>query len=302
MKSHSFILALGLVLAMQARPALAQERKTLFEKESQYHYIVVEEDSQGIRSMRFRRKGRDYDESQVDSRNPYVPMLTYTRLFFSAFLLCPEAKRVLMVGLGGGSVPTLIRKYFPEVSVVTVELDPAVVKAAQGHFFFKPDERNEVVVRDGRVQVRVFLKKNEKFDIVMLDAFRGGYIPYHLTTKEYMEQCRDLLTDGGVVAANMRPDFKIYDYHKRTLAAVFPSLFTFGKEGNKICVGMPSKRWIGAGELRLVAMKLQSGRALPFRLMELVDAYDTSTDYETAGEIFTDDYAPANVLRGIPRE
>jgi hypothetical protein len=39
-----------------------------------------------------------------------------------------------------------------------------------------------------------------------------------------------------------------------------------------------------------------------FRFPTLLEDFNKETDYETAGEVFTDDYAPANVLRGIPRE
>lgn len=282
-------------------PVFSQEQKVLFEKESQYHYIIVDE-VDGLRTMHFRRKGREYDESKVNKNDPYTPVLNYTRLFFSSFFFCPKAKKVLMIGLGGGSVPRIIHKFFPQVQIDTVELDPAVVEAAKKHFFYVTDDRSRAIVRDGRVQVRIFLKKNVKYDIVMLDAFRGGYIPYHLTTKEFMEQCKGLLTERGIVAANMRPDFMIYDYHKRTIASVFPSLFTFGKKGNKICVALPRKKDYSESQLRRVAMSLQSKYSPSFRLPELLNEFDPKIDYETRGEIFTDDYAPVNVLRGIPRE
>jgi spermidine synthase len=282
-------------------PAPAGAEGILFEKESMYHYVMVDE-YKNVRRLRFRRKGTDYDESSIDTRDPLRPVSDYVRLFFSAFLFCPDAERVLMIGLGGGCVPRIVHHYFPDVQMDSVELDPVVVEAAEKHFDFKTDAKNRVFVRDGRVQVRLFLREKVRYDIVMLDAFRGGYIPYHLTTKEFMEQCKGLLTERGVVAANMRPDFKIYDYHKRTIAAVFPSLYTFGKVGNKICVAIPAKRQVSDLELKKTALELQARHPVDFRFPTLLEDFNKETDYETAGEVFTDDYAPANVLRGIPRE
>ena len=301
MKHRIRLLVCLSVLSLGAPCAFGQQRKVLFEKESQYHYVVVAEVN-GIRSMRFRRMGTEYNESQYNPSKPHVPVLEYTRLFFSAFLLCPDAKRVLMIGLGGGSVPRLIHHYMPEVQMDTVELDPVVLEAAEKHFDLKRDEKCTVQVRDGRVAVRIMLKRKIKYDIVMLDAFRGGYIPYHLTTQEYLEQCKGLLTPKGVVAANMRPDFKIYDYHKRTMAAVFPSLYTFGTRANKICVALQTKRNIPRTQLMRTALELQAKRQFLFQLPALMDDYSTKIDYEKDGEIFTDDYAPANILRDIPRE
>ena len=49
-------------------------------------------------------------------------------------------------------------------------------------------------------------------------------------------------------------------------------------------------------------MSLQSKYSPSFRLPELLNEFDPKIDYETRGEIFTDDYAPVNVLRGIPRK
>ncbi|MDP7132450.1 MAG: fused MFS/spermidine synthase [Planctomycetota bacterium] len=293
-------LALGLGLALLARDLTAQT-KVLFEKESKYHYIRVDEEN-GTRTMRFRRKGREYDESRYDPSHPNVPVLSYTRLFFSSFLFRPDAKRVLMIGLGGGSVPRLIHHYMPDIQMHTVELDGAVLEAAEKHFNFKRDEKNTVRIGDGRVHVKIMLRRKVKYDIIMLDAFRGGYIPYHLTTREFFKQVKGLLSENGIVAANMRPDFKIYDYHKRTMAKVFPSLYTFGKTGNKICVGLSRRSNVHKNEMMQNAIKLQSRHQFEFRLPALIDDYQPRIDYETKGEIFTDDHAPVNILRGIPRE
>ncbi|MBI2194234.1 MAG: fused MFS/spermidine synthase [Planctomycetes bacterium] len=329
----SLLVGVGVLTPERCR---AQDRKVLFETDgkdrpSPYHHILVDE-IDGIRTMRFRRLGTDYEESRYDTRNPLRPVLSYTRLFFSAFLFHPQPKRVLMIGLGGGSVPTLVRHYFPDAVMDTVELDPMVVVAAMACFDFRPDrvfvaeeaarryfdtgkellasagetgspgDRNRVFVRDGRVQVRLFLAARARYDVVFLDAFRGGYIPFHLTTREFLSQCSGLLTEGGVVALNMRPDFKIYDYHKRTVAAVFPSLFTFGQEGNKICVALPRPRDIPPSQLQKTALELQARHAFTFQIPSLIEELSMETDYEKTGEIFTDDYAPVNVLRGIPRE
>jgi len=293
-------LVLGVALVLMTCNLTAQT-KVLFEKESKYHYIRVDEDK-GVRTLRFRRKGQEYDESRYDPSQPNLPVLSYTRLFFSAFLFRPDAKRVLMIGLGGGAVPRLIHHYMPDIQMDTVELDGAVLEAAEKHFDFKRDEKNTVRIGDGRVHVRIMLRQKVKYDIIMLDAFRGGYIPYHLTTKEFFQQVKGLLSENGIIAANMRPDFKIYDYHKRTMAKVFPSLFTFGKTGNRICVALPRRTNVHKSEMMQNAIKLQSRHQFEFRLPALVDDFQPQVDYETKGEIFTDDYAPANILRGIPRE
>ena len=70
----------------------------------------------------------------IDLRKPFRPRDIYIRLFFATFLCKPNAKRVLLIGLGGGVWPMLIRHFFPSIVVDVVEIDETVVALA-GDFF-----------------------------------------------------------------------------------------------------------------------------------------------------------------------
>merc|ERR1719418_456956 len=62
--------------------------------------------------------------------------------------------RVLVVGLGGGSLPTFIHAKFPLSNVRVVEIDAAMVRVAQDQFSFCPDERLTVATSCGLEYVR----------------------------------------------------------------------------------------------------------------------------------------------------
>src|SRR3990172_4686644 len=176
--------------------------KVLLEKESLYHYIRVTE-SGGVRYMQFRRSGGEYEESAINLADPLSFEMGYYGLMMAAFAHHPAPKSVLFIGLGGGTLSMAVAHYYPDAQVDNIELDPDVAAAATEFFGFREGPRMKVYIRDGRVQVRRFVREKRKYDVIFLDAFRGGYIPYHLTTKEFIESIGTLLTPGGIVVNNL---------------------------------------------------------------------------------------------------
>lgn len=286
-------------LLLSDLPLVAE--KVLLEKQSLYHYIrVVEED--GVRRLQFRRGGVDYDESAIDLRQPGRFHLHYYRLMMAALVHCPEPERVLFVGLGGGTLPIVLRQYYPKVHIDSIELDPEVVEVARRYFGFREDEQMRIYVGDGRVHIRRLVRQNRSYDLVFLDAFRGGYIPYHLTTKEFMELVARLVGQNGSVAANLRPGFESYHYQRRTMAAVFRNQWSYGRSFN-VCVvannqPIPPKKQ----DLLQIARRLQNQKQFLFDLVEVVNEGARQNDYHIEGPILTDDYAPTEVLRTLPKE
>jgi spermidine synthase len=275
--------------------------KVLLEKESLYHYIRVTQ-SGTIRRLQFQRRGGEYEESAIDVANPLAFQMYYYGLMMAGFAHQPNPKSVLLVGLGGGTLARAIHHYFPGARIDNVELDPDVVSAAKDFFGFKEDDRMKVYVRDGRVQVRKFAREGKKYDVILLDAFRGGYIPYHLTTKEFMEDLKKLLTPRGVVVSNLRPGFESYHYHRRTLAAVFRNQWSYGSGSNVIVITDARTSPPSQADLLQNAERLQEQKRFKVDIAAIVQQGGKRRDYDQSGPILTDDYAPTDVLRSIPRE
>lgn len=292
------LLALGVMLGVAALRSEVGKAEVIVETESLYHHIFVEAEG-SIRRLLFRRRGVDHSESSVDLNAPLKPLMRYTELMFSGLLYCPVPKDILVIGLGGGMLSRMLSHYFPDANVITVELDPKVFELAKKHFVFKETKRCKVVVRDGRVYVkRVLRNKSPRFDLVLLDAYRGGFIPYHLTTREFMVQCKELLKPGGLVVSNMRTDFKSYDYQRRTVDKVFAFTDAFGGSvGNTVVCSSATGKNVTRAELVRRARALQDKHHFEFDMLDIARARRTAPDYDKRGDIFTDDYAPANILR-----
>lgn len=293
-RSLLLLLMLAVTVSSCSRIAAAE---VLYEGQSNYYYIRVVE-AGSVRTLTFRRRGFDRNQSQVDMAAPLRPCLPYYSLMFSGYLFVPEPKRVLVVGLGAGAVSRLSGHYFPEAQIDSIELDPAVVDVAKTFFGFEEGGNQRVITRDARVQIKVFRKENVKYDIVMLDAFTGGTVPYHLMTKEFFQECRDLLAPDGALVANLRIDWLIYQYQRRTLASVFSEQYAFGgASGSEIVVALPSERRITKDQLVEAATVLQEKHKFSFNIVSVAKQFDMGPGFPRKGMVFSDDYVPANLLK-----
>ncbi len=153
----------------------------------------------------------------------------YTRLFVLGPLLLnrSEGFSTLFIGGGGFSGPKFFATHYPGSRIVAVEIDPKVVEVART--FFHLDEfadKIQVVVMDGR---RYLLLTDERFDVVVLDAYSKNYIPFHLTTSEFFELLSSRMKEGGVVVSNViaslsGPASAILWAYVRTLKEHFPNV------------------------------------------------------------------------------
>ncbi len=172
--------------------------RIIFEADSPYTHVVVTEDMPGLRSLRFQVRGGR--QSQVQLGQPLQLRLPYVRAFMVSLALVPEPKRVMIVGLGGGSMAMFLRTLYPEIEVDAADIDPVVVDVAERYLDFKRDPKTHVYVEDGR---KVLERSAGSYDLILLDAFAGDDVPKHLITIEFMATVRQKLSDRGLAVANV---------------------------------------------------------------------------------------------------
>ncbi|MBX3127629.1 MAG: fused MFS/spermidine synthase [Polyangiaceae bacterium] len=107
----------------------------------------------------------------------------------------PRAESALVVGLGAGSLARSLASR--GVRITAVELDPRVVEVARRHFGL-PDSV-EVVVADARAALR---RETRRFDLVLLDVYRGESFPWHLATRQALSELRGRLSSRGCLVIN----------------------------------------------------------------------------------------------------
>lgn len=166
-------------------------------------------------------------------RDSHETVMTYPpALAELAWRANPDGRWALVIGLGAGVLPPLFESF--HVRSRAVEIDPAVVAAAEEYFGFDP-RRVPVDVADGR---QVLRQLDQRFDYIVLDAFGGEVVPPHLLTREMMELVDARLRPGGVVLVNFvatrtGPDARTLEALVATVATSFPhvKVYPAGREG-----------------------------------------------------------------------
>ncbi len=193
----------------------------VFRKDTEYHRVNVIDDG-GTRYLRF---DSSY-QSAMELGKPFATAFEYTDYFDLGLAYHTRARNVLFIGLGGGSAPKRMWRDFPRLELQVVELDPEVVRVARRFFALPRHPRLRVHVQDGR---RYLATHRRRWDVIAIDAFFADAIPFHLTTREFLELVRDRLAPGGVVVTNALgavrgPDSKLIRALYRTYRSVFPTV------------------------------------------------------------------------------
>jgi spermidine synthase len=282
-------------LAMLCAPvAFADGQKLLHSERSLYREVLVYETGTQ-RCMCFTRHCRVGRQSCIDTRQPDRFVLNYTRMMLGSLYLKPDPKSILVIGLGGGTLPRALSRLVPRATIDTVEIDPAVTKVAQAYFDFHPNERVRVSEMDGRVFVKRALREGRRYDLIMLDAFDHEYIPEHLLTQEFLREVKSLLAPGGVVAANTFSSSRLYDHESTTYRSVCGTFFNLKRENRVILASiapLPDAQQLATNSKRFEG---------PFATFG-VDAegtlklFNTKVDWDPKARVLTDQYSPANLL------
>jgi spermidine synthase len=204
-----------------------------------------------------------------------------------------------MLGLGGGSISTYLGRFMPEAAITTVEIDPGVITAAKTYFGLRESERMRYRAGDGRV----FLNRStELYDLILLDAYRGGYVPFHLLTREFYTLVRQRLAPGGAAAFNVHDGSKLYVSTVKTLGDVFAGLDLYSTGVGEV-IAVATAAPLDKDTLERRAMALQERHGFRFPLPQLLQRrMDKPPSQAETGDIITDDFAPADIYDVMGRD
>ena len=226
--------------------------RLLHEEESRYNYIAVRE-AGGERWLKL-NEGNGIHSVWHPDRVLSHGIWDYFLLapWFAAEPVDPATARVLVIGLAAGTVSSLWTDVYGPAPITGVELDLAILEV--GREWFAMDRPNlTAVAADGR-QWLFRQSESRKWDVVLVDAYRVPYIPFHLTTVEWFELVDNHLTTDGVVAVNVgrtETDLSLVTAMVTTMSAVWPSVFVLeepvpeGVLGNVLVVGVKEPASVG---------------------------------------------------------
>jgi spermidine synthase len=275
---------------------LARKDGRIAHLETVYNDIFVTKEA-NLLALSFQWKGWRFYQSQANLADGDDLPMPYSRLMSVAAIFPTEIKRVLVLGLGAGSIAVYLHRFVPDAAIDAVELDPGVIEVAKKYFGLRESAKFRLIPGDARMYLN---RHREPYDLIFVDAFTGSYIPFHLMTKEFYQLVRSRLSPHGVAAFNFLPAKDIFESNLRTVSLAFDhriDLFHIDApngESNVIVIGRfdPSSD----AETLQKAFAAQARYKFHFDVSKLVAEQRMPPPKELKGQVLTDDFAAADVL------
>jgi len=297
----------GILIYWTAGPRLGLVRQAedyLFLEESQYSYIAIteEEDPPSARAMTLDHLVHAY----VVMDNPTELLYEYENLYAFVTQQAAQDRRrltTLFIGGGGFIFPRYVLATWPGSYVEVAEIDPRVTEAAHAAFGLPRDTPMRIHNLDARNHIDDLLRRKRlgepvpAFDFVYGDAYNHYAVPFHLTTLEFLQKIRELMSPQGVYVQNI---LEVYDSGLflgamiNTIRQCFPYVYAF----SPLAAGPSSdsnrrETFVVAGSLRPLPAQIHHPGNLgsAFR-----PEHFESLRRRSSGLVLTDDYAPVEQL------
>ncbi len=239
--------------------------------------------------------------SYVDTDDPLFLHYSYEKVFGDLATMVahndPDAD-TLFIGGGGYTMPKFMETKFPKTNLEVVEIDPEVTEVAHEYLALPLNTSIITYTEDARTKLQELPKG--KYELVVGDAFNDVSVPYHLTTLEFNEMVRELLSDDGIYAINVVD--KMYSGRflrsvVHTLQHVFPHVYVMRDDS----------RWdsddrytfiVAASMVPIVAAQVTSANMFEGRIAPVTQFMpeDTFTSWfaDERKVVLTDDFVPVD--------
>jgi SAM-dependent methyltransferase len=201
---------------------------------------------------------------------------------------------VLHIGGGGFTMPRYLASAHPGSTSTVLELDPLLVRIAQDELGLKTSADLQVRVGDARQGIRDVPEKS--LDMVFGDAFGGVAVPWHLATREFVQEVDRVLRPGGMYAINVidHPPLGFARAEAATLASVFghvavlaPPAVLAGRAGGNLILVAAHRPIDAAAILLHNESRGDTDGVIPA---------DPESGFTAGSPVLTDDYAPVDQL------
>ena len=256
----------------------------LVDTDSQYSRIWVKQ----VNTAKTTYKTLQVDtglESYIDTETGEMGAM-YLRYYDLFEYLNKDAKSTLMIGGAAYTYPIHYLQKYEDKTIDVVEIDEKMTQIAEEQFGLNAkDERLKIYTQDGRSYLNY---SENKYDTILIDAFKGLNAPFELTTYEALVHAKNMLNDNGIVLTNIissleGEDTDFIEYEYATYKAVFDDVKIFQVQDrdytesqNLILVGIKGNPQINEDKYEEYKNYLN---------MEI-------TNFETDKKIVTDDFAP----------
>ena len=265
-------------------------------EESRYNTILLER-RENIYYLSFSFGRRSWGQTAIDADDPDALLVPYTRRMTLALAYADQVGAIVEIGAASGQTSGYIARAFPDARVTPIDLDRRVREVVLEHVPGLDPGLLEFVYQDGRL----FLHQTDaRFDVILIDAYRGSFVPFHLLTREFYALTADRLKPGGAMALNIEATTMLFDSTLATLAVVFDHIDLYPMGPNVVVVAYNGPQ-LSDADLSDRAAALDRDYGLRYPLVDMVGSRIGSVLPSDPSMVLTDDFAPVERLSAIAR-
>lgn len=217
----------------------------------------------GVRSLYL---GSDTVQSAMRVKAPYDLELAYSRGMMMFLMFAYRHENILLLGLGGGSIPKFLYHYVPEARTTVVEINPEIIRVSRSHFYMPENDANlQVIEADGVIYLQ---EHPNSADVLMLDIFDSQGIPPDMYSQDFFDSCSEALKIDGMLAVNLWGSDRNFDLYLQRLQQSFHDrvlILPTGRPGNIVVFGFKrAPRDLRWSSLRDRAKQLESKYKIEF--------------------------------------
>ncbi len=226
---------------------------TNYYKESDYFTIKVKEATSSDGRTPLKALVLDnLTHSYVNLKDPLHIEYKYEKIYSEVLKWRFEKKasfRSLTIGGGGYTFPRYMEVYYPNASIEVVEIDPEITRIVYKYLGLPRDTKIRTYNEDGRWFV---MNCDRKYDLLFIDAYNDLSIPYHLTTKEFAQSLRGMMSPRGIMLTNIIDNFQRGSFLPSTIRTLRE---VFGEKNVHLLSISPNFEKIGSATFIVVAGK-----------------------------------------------
>lgn len=215
--------------------------------------------------VRFLHLGNDTVQSAMRLSDPNGLELSYTRAMLGFLLFGAIPEKVLMLGLGGGSLAKFFYHRLPQTQITAVEINSQVIAAARTFFKLPADDARLQVIH---ADAATYIVECPGWDAILLDGFDSACQVEALATQDFYDHCAMALTGDGVLSVNLWGSDPNFDVYLKRIETAFDGrtlCLPAERRGNIIVFGFAGKpRYTEWDALRNRAARLEAELGLEF--------------------------------------
>lgn len=170
--------------------------KVLYEKQSDFHSIKVVENEVG-RFLHY----KDTYQAGIINTEFYKGNIPYINYFLIPYLINPQIKNILLIGMGTGIIVNQYEKLFTQLRMFdVVDIEENILEIAQNYFGFQQSEKVNFILQDGLVYLN---NTKQKYDLIVVDVASDEGIDDRFCSIEYLKTIKKHLKKDGIFVSNM---------------------------------------------------------------------------------------------------